>query len=150
MDGRNQGRQRAGRMNVKVRAVPSLRNNGAVEGAEASSWSRGALRNERTLQVEGGVPAGSGPGGCIPDTGCLSSSSSLFYSLPSFSFPGISLSLLSSALSSELLFSLKRSLELGVSLDLNFFIDLFNYHNTFKSKYIECFAIFMPKQQHKP
>lgn len=51
-------RQRAGRMNVEVRAVPSLRDDGGVEGAEASSWGRGALRNEKTLQVEGGCSSG--------------------------------------------------------------------------------------------
>lgn len=57
MGSRDPCRQRAGRMNMEVRAVPSLRNDGGVEGAEAS-WGRGALRNERTLQVEGGCFSG--------------------------------------------------------------------------------------------
>lgn len=51
MGSRDPCRQRAGRINTEVRAVPSLRDDGGVEGAEAS-W--GALRNKRTLQVEGG------------------------------------------------------------------------------------------------
>lgn len=57
MGRRDPCRQRAGRMNMEVRVVPSLRNDGGVEGAEAS-WGRGALRNERTLQVEGGYFSG--------------------------------------------------------------------------------------------
>lgn len=44
-------------MNMEVRAVPSLRDDEGVEGAEAS-WGRGALRNKRTLQVEGGCFSG--------------------------------------------------------------------------------------------
>lgn len=51
---RDQCRQRAGRMFVEVKGMPSLGSNGGLEGAGCSSWGRGALGNGRTLLVEGG------------------------------------------------------------------------------------------------
>lgn len=50
--------RRAGRMNVEVRAAPSLRSKDGQLGwgrAVFSSWGRGVLPSERTQQVRVGV-----------------------------------------------------------------------------------------------